>query len=59
MKDIAKKFKEYIEINNLKPIDLATSMNISRSHLSRILNGERLMSERLRAKLNDKLNTNY
>lgn len=59
MEDIREKFKSHIELNNLKPIDLASEANISRSHLSRILNGERPMSERLRATLNSILNTDY
>lgn len=59
MEDIIKKFKEHIEINNLKPTDLADLANISRSHLSRILNGKREISKGLIAKLNNILNTNY
>lgn len=59
MEDIREKFKTHIETNNLKSTEIAAFANISRSHLSRILNGKREISKGLIIKLNAILNTDY
>lgn len=59
MEDIREKFKTHIELNNLKSMEIAASANISRSHLSRILNCKREISKGLKNKLNSILNTDY
>jgi transcriptional regulator with XRE-family HTH domain len=48
-----KKFSELIEKLNITSISIANRLQISRSHLSRVLSGKRELSEQLRQKLNE------
>lgn len=53
------KFATHLENSGILPIKVAADLNISRSHLSRVLAGKRELSESLRAKLNTYLSTEF
>ena len=52
-------FSEYIDNNKVSKQKMAESINISRSHLHRMLKGERPIIDSIRTKLNAYLNTDF
>ena len=57
--EIHLKFKSHLEKHPKTLESIGLYINISRSHLSRVLNGERPMLDSLRIKLNACLGTNF
>jgi plasmid maintenance system antidote protein VapI len=53
------KFANHIKNCELTYISIATELDLSRSHLGRVLSGKRELSESLRAKLNAYFDTSY
>ena len=51
--------KLFLKTNKISALSVANHLNISRSHLCRVLKGERKMTDILRIKLNNYLNTNF
>ena len=56
---IAKKFKFHIEYHKVSKTEMASHLNISRSHLHRMLSGERPITDSTRNKMNAYLDTVY
>lgn len=56
---ISSKFVESIESKGLQYNKIANDLLISRSHLGKVLAGIRPLSESLRSKLNEYLNTEF
>ncbi len=56
---VGEKFKAHIETTGFTLEFIAIQLNISRSHLSRILNNKREISKNLQNKLNAFLNTDF
>lgn len=52
-------FKEFIYSKGMFLTKIAQKANVSQSHLFRIIDGERPLTEELRKKLNAILETNY
>lgn len=53
------KFADHIKKHDLTYIYIAKELNLSRSHIGKVLGGNREFSQSLRDKLNAYLNTNY
>lgn len=56
---ISSKFKLYLESKPISLSKLSADLDTSKSHLSRVLNGERILSEPLRQKMNAYFETDY
>lgn len=56
---IAIKFKEFIEKHPVTFEEMSKNIGVSRSHLFRVLDGQRSFSNSLRFKLNTYLGTDY
>lgn len=52
-------FSDFIQENRIKPAHIAKKLEVSRTHLSLILNKRRQISDSLRIRLNDFLGTDF
>ena len=56
---VYKQFEIYIKNQKVTYISIASELSISRSHLTRLLSGERPLTDEIRSKLNILLDTSF